>query len=327
MRQAIVIAVLLAAAGTARAQLNISPVTQSARFNVVASSAQCVDTTGQGTVTCDYGGFNVESVNLIGGAVAGRQCHCYPGNTGPTGDDGESVTGSSESPGSNCSAGGMAYELGGFTSYVCNGAAGSNGSNGSNGQSVAIAAEGAGANCSMGGSSFTVGGTTTYACNGLTGSAGATGSVGPQGPAGTGFHYLDSSDDVVPDVYWRDGQAVYWTGDAFWPVSPRTGLDAIDYFGTPLLLRYLTNACNTTPIEKNDHQNLVTLARPTSGTAGAYRPADAVTYTGQGTCWGWTSGGNCAAMGCPGQPWVEYVSAGTAPDVSGYAMPMRPVGD
>lgn len=296
-------------------------------WTVVAGDQVTIDVINPGG-TCTYGGFFVQNDPLLGSTTSANLCFTAlagpQGIQGPEGDPGESVTGSSEPPGANCAAGGAEYELGGFTTYVCNGVAGSAGAAGA---SVTSAAESPGANCSMGGSSFTVGGSTTYACNGLTGSAGATGSTGPQGPAGTGFHYLDSSDDVVPDVYYRDGQSVYWTGDAFWPVSSRTGLDALDYFGTPLLLRYLTNACNTTPIEKNDHQNLVTYAKPTSGTSGAYRPGDAVTYTGQGTCWGWTSGNACAAMGCPAQPWVEYVSAGTAPDVSSYAMPMRPVGD
>jgi hypothetical protein len=324
MRQALKgLAVLaaLAVPGLASAQLTVNPVTQSTRIGLVATSANCVDTTGAGTVNCTYGGAYVEAVNLIGGAVAGRLCECHPGNTGPTGATGaagatgstgatgaagESVSGASEPPGANCAAGGAAYELGGFTTYVCHGAAGSAGATGAAGSTGATGATG------------------SQGPQGVAGATGATGAAGAAGSDAPRYRYLDSSDVEVTELIYRDAEPYVWDGDAFWRMSPATGLVDIPSCSTTVV--YKSAGCtgdatvSYTGTGTGDARCLISGA----GATGYWQPVGSV--AGGSTCYAW-NGSSCAVSGCHGSPATLIATAGTAPNLSGYAEPFRLVLD
>lgn len=83
MRPLIAIIAVLFSATVANAQIN-APITAlaSIQTNDVAAGATCVDTTA-GTLTCTYGGDYVQVTPILGAVQ--RDCHCFPGNTGPAG--------------------------------------------------------------------------------------------------------------------------------------------------------------------------------------------------------------------------------------------------
>jgi hypothetical protein len=119
---------------------------------------------------------------------------------GAVGPAGTSVTATVESPGSNCTNGGVKFVSASGTNYACNGAAGAAGSNGTNGtngspgaagsngtngQSVTVTAESAGANCTYGGEKLVSVSGTAYVCNGASGANGTNGTNGTNGANGT----------------------------------------------------------------------------------------------------------------------------------------------
>jgi hypothetical protein len=116
------------------------------------------------------------------------------GAIGPTGPAGQSVIGSSEPTGANCTYGGIKYVSATGTAYVCNGAPGAAGATGatgppgptgSAGQSVIGSSEPTGANCTYGGIKYVSASGTAYVCNGAAGAQGLPGAQGPAGPQGS----------------------------------------------------------------------------------------------------------------------------------------------
>ncbi|HTZ17581.1 MAG TPA: hypothetical protein VMB78_03995 [Dissulfurispiraceae bacterium] len=108
--------------------------------------------------------------------------------TGPAGTNGISVIGSSESPGANCTYGGVKYTSASGDNYVCNGAPGAAGANG---VSVIGASESPGANCTYGGVKYTSASGDNYVCNGAPGAKGDKGDTGSGNAAawsGTGSY-------------------------------------------------------------------------------------------------------------------------------------------
>ncbi|MHB8877981.1 MAG: hypothetical protein ACYC8T_30160 [Myxococcaceae bacterium] len=115
---------------------------------------------------------------------------------------GQSVVGTAEAPGANCTFGGVKYTSASGVNYICSGALGPTGisgaagsvgmtgpagDTGAAGQSVGGASEAAGANCVYGGIKYTSVTGVHYVCNaapGATGAAGATGSIGATGLTG-----------------------------------------------------------------------------------------------------------------------------------------------
>lgn len=178
---------LIFTASAAQAQLYIDPITQASRRSAIAAGANCVDTTGRGTINCALGGFAQESVTILTQAVAGRFCECNTSNV-PV-----AITAGTN----GCDYGGwrpVQYNANGTTtngSVFCypgntgpQGPVGATGAAGSNGVSVTSAAESAGANCATGGSKFTSSSGVTYACNGAVGASGSAGATGAQGAQG-----------------------------------------------------------------------------------------------------------------------------------------------
>lgn len=158
---------------------------------------------------CQYGGVKYVSASgthyVCTGATGtagapGAQGAIGPqGSQGPVGlagADGQSVAGASESPGLNCTYGGVRYLSSGGTNYVCNGAPGVAGTQGPQGLIGATGPQGAdGAQGLQGlqgetglqGAPGAVGAQGPQGLTGLPGLPGATGAqgaVGPQGPTG-----------------------------------------------------------------------------------------------------------------------------------------------
>jgi hypothetical protein len=110
---------------------------------------------------------------------AGAQGVAGPvGSSGPAGAAGQSVVGSSEPPGPNCTTGGEKYVSASGTAFVCNGATGAAGATGPVGP-VGLAGP-AGATGPAGPQGL-AGANGAIGPQGL---AGANGALGPQGPAG-----------------------------------------------------------------------------------------------------------------------------------------------
>lgn len=101
MRPLIAIIAVLFSAAVAEAQLNV-PITSLASIQTgdIGAGATCADSTA-GTVTCTYGGDFVQATPLLGAVQ--RDCHCFPGNAGPTGAAG--ATGTAGAQGAAGSAG------------------------------------------------------------------------------------------------------------------------------------------------------------------------------------------------------------------------------
>ena len=130
------------------------------------------------------------------------------GATGPAGAAGQSVVGSTEAPGGNCTYGGVAYTSATGTTYVCDGADGLDGDIGPQGPIGLTGATGAtGAKGDKGDIGVT-------GADGPLGPQGLQGEIGPQGPSwimAFGYFYTLMPGD--PDASVAVGAAVNFPRD------------------------------------------------------------------------------------------------------------------
>ena len=173
---------------------------------------------------------------------------------------------------------------------------------------------------------------------GATGTTGATGSTGATGAAGqdaSGVRWRDANGVLVDDVYAfasrtsNDGQPRYWTGDAFWPVFSASGLSTLEA-ASATLLYYQNSSCTGTPVIGMDgfRQNEVfpaytSIAQVSLEQWAPFRPGPVATPA---NCWIKDASDVCTALSsCYWATMAEALSAGSAPDLSGYEMPMHEV--
>lgn len=242
---------------------------------------------------------------------------------------GDAITVATISPGGTCTYGGFSVTmdpvLGSTVSsnFCYPGNTGPTGATGAAGQSIAGFSESPGANCATGGARFYDGVGNVYACNGAVGATGSTGSQGPAGQAGADgldgnrITYADNDGDPIPGMFRMDGEAAYWDGDASWAYDASSGTLQTPTVCSFAVAYYDEAGCSGDPFLGFESRNLVRCARSGAGANTYWRQSAG--YTPGGSCWAW-NGSSCASTGCPGAS-ALVVSAGSAPDLSGYAVP------